>query len=116
MKIKTLLLTLILMFSSVGSVNAFWNNGWNNSWNNWNPYDVWDPRYWMEEMEDMFDDDWWNNNYSNYGGYGRPYYGNQMIYTNPNLTKGNHEETSEQILPKHNPYMPYGMPYQPYIW
>ena len=23
----------------------------------WNPYDEWDPRYWMEEMEDIFDDD-----------------------------------------------------------
>ncbi len=46
------------------------NNGWsgNNGWGN-NPYDEWDPRYWMEEMENEFD----NNNYN----YGPPsgYYG-----------------------------------------
>ncbi len=39
-----------------------------------NPYDEWDPRYWMEEMEDMFDDD---DDYYRYGGYGygAPAYG-----------------------------------------
>ncbi|MCU7939142.1 MAG: sulfur globule protein [gamma proteobacterium symbiont of Bathyaustriella thionipta] len=35
-----------------------------------NEYDEWDPRYWMEEMEDMFDDD---DDYYRYGGYGRGY-------------------------------------------
>jgi len=39
---------------------------------NCNPYDEWDPRYWMEEMEDMMDDD--DDNYGGYGrGYGRGY-------------------------------------------
>ncbi len=37
-----------------------------------NPYDEWDPRYWMEEMEDVFDDD---DDYYRYGGYGAPGYG-----------------------------------------
>ena len=36
-----------------------------------NPYDEWDPRYWMEEMSDTFDDD--DNDYYRYGGYGRGY-------------------------------------------
>lgn len=40
---------------------------------NCNEYDEWDPRYWMEEMEDMFDDD---DDYYRYGrGYGNPYGG-----------------------------------------
>ncbi|MCU7799512.1 MAG: hypothetical protein KZQ70_05040, partial [gamma proteobacterium symbiont of Lucinoma myriamae] len=37
-----------------------------------NSYDEWDPRYWMEEMEDMFDDD--DDDYYR-GGYGRGGYG-----------------------------------------
>ncbi len=49
-----------------------WNNGWDNDYN---PYDEWDPRYWMEEMEDMFDDD--DYYYGPYGpvpyGYPAPY-------------------------------------------
>ncbi len=41
---------------------------------NCNPYDEWDPRYWMEEMEDMMDDD--DDYYGGYGrGYQQPYYG-----------------------------------------
>ncbi|NOQ78941.1 MAG: sulfur globule protein CV1 [Gammaproteobacteria bacterium] len=36
-----------------------------------NEYDEWDPRYWMEEMEDMMDDD--DDDYYRYGGYGRGY-------------------------------------------
>lgn len=51
-----------------------------------NPYDEWDPRYWMEEMDDAFNDD--DDDYYRYGGYGygggypyrggyapQPYYG-----------------------------------------
>jgi len=45
-----------------------------------NSYDEWDPRYWMEEMEDMWDDD--DDDYYRYGGgrgygggYGQPYGG-----------------------------------------
>ena len=36
-----------------------------------NPYDEWDPRYWMQEMEDAFDDN--DDDYYRYGGYGRGY-------------------------------------------
>ena len=32
-----------------------------------NPYDEWDPRYWMEEMEQEFDD---HDDYNGPGGYG----------------------------------------------
>ena len=41
---------------------------------NCNEYDEWDPRYWMEEMEDMFDDDDDDYRYGR-GGYGQPYGG-----------------------------------------
>ena len=34
-----------------------------------NPYDEWDPRYWMEEMEQAFDDDDDYYRYGPYGGY-----------------------------------------------
>ncbi len=62
-----------------GNASAFW--GSNNDWEcrgpygdipGCNPYDEWDPRYWMEEMEDMWDDD---DDYR-YGGYGNQGYGN----------------------------------------
>lgn len=44
---------------------------------NCNEYDEWDPRYWMEEMEDMFDDDddYYGGGYGGGRGYGQPYYG-----------------------------------------
>jgi len=46
---------------------------------NCNPYDEWDPRYWMEEMEDMMDDDddYYRGGYGRggYGGYQQPYGG-----------------------------------------
>jgi len=45
---------------------------------NCNEYDEWDPRYWMEEMEDMFDDDdddYYRYGGRGYGGYQQPYYG-----------------------------------------
>lgn len=40
-----------------------------------NPYDEWDPRYWMEEMEQEFDDDDDWHRYGPYGGYGPYGYG-----------------------------------------
>jgi hypothetical protein len=63
-----------------------------------NPYDEWDPRYWMEEMESMMDDD-------DYGyqqgypqqGYQQPYYGYQQGYSQQGYQQ---------------PY--YGYPQQPY--
>jgi hypothetical protein len=46
-----------------------------------NPYDEWDPRYWMEEMEQEFDDDDDYYRYGPYGGYGPGYgYGSYGPY------------------------------------
>ena len=56
----------LAMLTIATSSFAWWGGG-----NNWNPYDEWDPRYWMEEMEDVFDDD---DDYY-YGPYGYPYGG-----------------------------------------
>jgi hypothetical protein len=76
-----------------GNASAFWGGG--NDWEcrgpygdipDCNPYDEWDPRYWMEEMESVWDDDddYYRGGYGNPyggGGYGNPYggggYGNQ---------------------------------------
>ncbi|MDG2395314.1 hypothetical protein [Candidatus Thioglobus sp.] len=86
------LLAIALVAASL-SANAFFNSNdmpWNNSYNNngyqedngmfgYNPYDYWDPRWYMEEMSNMvdeFDDEFnndkngWNNN--NFNGY-NPY-------------------------------------------
>ena len=67
--------SFLLLMSAAGASQAWWgNNGWGNGWN---PYDVWDPRYWMEEMEQAFDDDDWYGPYGPYGGgpYGYGPYG-----------------------------------------
>ena len=58
-------LTIVILTLSL-SVSAFWgnNNSRNNqSWNNWNEYEVWEPRYWVEKMEDIFDNNRGGNNY-----------------------------------------------------
>lgn len=60
------------------NVSAFWGGDNDECYGpygkipNCNEYDEWDPRYWMEEMEDMIDDD--DDDYR-YGGYGRGYGG-----------------------------------------
>ena len=60
---------------ATSTASAFWggnNNNYECYYNPYdcNPYDEWDPRYWMEEFSDMWDD----NNYGPWGGYGyRPY-------------------------------------------
>jgi hypothetical protein len=78
---------LALALLSGTSLNAAaWggNNGWD-----WNPWPVWTPMYWMEEM--VGDNGWYDGPYGNgpygyspynygygynpYGGYGTPYYG-----------------------------------------
>jgi len=62
------------------------NNGWGGDYN---PYDEWDPRYWMEEMENAFDDDdYYGPPPGYYGGpgpYGPPpgYYGPPPGYAPP---------------------------------
>ncbi|ABL02262.1 hypothetical protein Rmag_0508 [Candidatus Ruthia magnifica str. Cm (Calyptogena magnifica)] len=89
--------TIVLLTSTL-SANAFWssnNTPWGNGYNNYNaygyqedngifgynPYDFWDPRWYAEEMGNMFDEfdnnGWNNNNYYGYGrnGYGRNGYG-----------------------------------------
>ena len=71
-----LLMALGLMTAATSSYAFFWDN---DDWEcmgpfgeipGCNPYDEWDPRYWMEEMEQEFDDD---DDYYRYGGYGSPY-------------------------------------------
>jgi hypothetical protein len=95
---KLLAIFVILSSLLVMPVSAFWGKNNNNVWSdpysnpysNLNPYDVWDPRYWKEELEQIFDnkDYWGNNNYNNYNnGYGgyrnNPYRNNQYrSYTN----------------------------------
>ena len=73
-------LVAISVFSAflLGAANNasafFWDD--DDDWKCWgpygkipdcNPYDEWDPRYWMEEMEQVWDDD---DDYYRYGGYG----------------------------------------------
>lgn len=81
---KNILAVVLLVFTL--SANAFWNNNgpWGNSYNNYgnsygykdngifafNPYNYWDPRWYVEEMSNMmdeFDDNDWDNNYGGYG-------------------------------------------------
>ena len=87
------LLAIALVAASL-SANAFFNSNdmpWNNNnYNNngyqedngmfgYNPYDYWDPRWYMEEMSNMvdeFDDEigdnnngWNNNNFNGYNPY-----------------------------------------------
>ena len=69
MKKLTLSLLAAALISAAGGVHAWWGNGWGGGWN---PYDPWDPRYWMEE----FFGGGWGNGWGGpwgYGGY--PYYG-----------------------------------------
>jgi len=67
------------LLGAASASQAWWgNNGWGN---HWNPYDVWDPRYWMEEMENAFDDDWYGPGpYGPYGPYGYGPYGPPPVY------------------------------------
>jgi hypothetical protein len=101
-----------------------------------NPYDEWDPRYWMEEFEQMWDDD---DDYGYggpmgfggpmggpMGGYGMPYgrpmmpgYGQQMPQQMPYGGAPRMPAPAPQVAPRGPaqgaapaPRMPYGMPYQ----
>ena len=54
--ILRLFMAISLLLAATGSYAFFGNdNNWGGG--NWNPYDEWDPRYWMEEMENEWDDD-----------------------------------------------------------
>jgi len=91
---------------SVTNASAFWNSNdkynepecWYNPYD-CNPYEPFDPRFYFEEMKNMFD----NNN--NYGGYGYPY--GQMPYG----------QMPYGAAPQGQPAMPYAprmpMPYYP---
>jgi hypothetical protein len=81
------MIAIFAMVAALGA-NAFWNNNntpWNNGYNTsgyqsdngmfgYNPYDYWDPRWYMEEMSNMVDeiDDEINSNSNNGYGY-NPY-------------------------------------------
>mgnify|MGYP003985153221 FL=1 len=89
------IIAIFAMVAALGA-NAFWNNNnsmpWGNSYNNngyqsdngmfgYNPYDYWDPRWYMEEMTNMVDeiDDEISSNGNNNGwnnGYGYNPYSN----------------------------------------
>ena len=73
------ILSALLLGVSTSASAFFWDD--DNDWKCWgpmgpygpeipdcNPYDEWDPRYWMEEFEQTWDDD---DDYMYYGGYGR---------------------------------------------
>ncbi len=105
------------VLGAASNASAFWGN--NNDSEcygpygkipNCNPYDEWDPRYWMEEMEDMMDDD--DDYYrGGYGGYGQPYgggYGQPYGYA-PQQPYG---YAPQPYAPAPAPY--YGGGYNPY--
>lgn len=94
------ILTIVLLAFTM-SANAFWSGNripWNNGANNYNayqnqsygyqrdngifaynPYDYWDPRWYAEEMNNMFDEFYHNNNYNHNGYNPRNYvYGNTI--------------------------------------
>jgi hypothetical protein len=87
MKKLLIAVAMVAMLVSVNA-NAFWGGNNNNGPYNYNDWPVWTPMYWMEEMENEFDDNnwggnnWGGNNWggngygpSNGGGYGMPYGG-----------------------------------------
>ncbi len=79
----------VLLFTASSQASWFGNNNWGpgggNGWSNgWNPYDEWDPRYWVREMDNQFSDNDYNGPGYGYGGsgyghggsgYGGPGYG-----------------------------------------
>ncbi|MGD8556047.1 MAG: hypothetical protein PVJ14_01725 [Chromatiales bacterium] len=78
---KTLMKSMmaVSLLAVSASASAFFFDD-DEDWKCWgipdcNPYDEWDPRYWMEEMEQAFDDDDYG-----YGGYGGgPWGGRPMM-------------------------------------
>lgn len=83
-RLNLFIAALLLLFSA--SSYAWWgNNNWgNNGWRGWNPYPVWTPMYWAEEIFD--NNDYAPYGYPGYGGYpaygygGYPGYGNYPAY------------------------------------
>jgi hypothetical protein len=77
--IRSVLAVVLLAAASTSSAWFFDNDNYCPPWAyNCNPYDEWDPRYWMEEMEQEWDDDDYYGGpygYPGYGGYGPGYGG-----------------------------------------
>ena len=80
-------LLAVAFVTATGTSQAWWSDDddyyrggpWGHDWN---PYDEWDPRYWVREMDnEMADDDWdkygpmmYNRGYGGYPGvWGAPY-------------------------------------------
>lgn len=117
---KTLLKFVMAVSLSLAATSSYaWFGSNNNNNNNWgpfggsgwnsdyNPYDEWDPRYWMEEMENMMDDD--DYGYGGPGQYGPPpgYYGGQRPYGPPPGYRGPSSYGSPQgFAPGQRPYGP----------
>ena len=88
MKQGTLLPLLAgLLLAAATNVSAWWGNNWG-----WNPYDPWDPRYWLEEFFGGgwggyrgwgYGGPWGGYGYPYYGGWGYPYYGGWGGYRYP---------------------------------
>lgn len=99
----------LLLLSAASTSMAWWNDNDHGPWGggNWNPYDEWDPRYWMEEMENEWDDDddyyrrGYGAPYGGYYGYGAPYGGYGAPYGGYGAPYGG----------GYAPYGGYGAPY-----
>ena len=106
----------VALLTAAGTSMAWWDNDddyWRGPWGgDWNPYDEWDPRYWMEEMEQEFDDDddWYRYGGGPYGGYGAPYGGG--YYGAP--YGGGYAPYGGGYAPYGGGYAPYGGGYAPY--
>jgi hypothetical protein len=96
--VRSLLVGLTL--AAATNVSAWWGNNWG-----WNPYDPWDPRFWMEEFFGggyYGGGPWgygggpWSYGGGPWGGYGYPYY------------------YSWNSAPAHGGYYAYGYPYYGY--
>jgi hypothetical protein len=95
----------VALMTAAGTSMAWWDSdddyGYGGPWGgDWNPYDEWDPRYWMEEMEQEFDDD---DDWRRYGGYGYGPYGG-----------GGYPYGGGYGNPYGGGYAPYGGGYAPY--
>jgi len=68
----------VLVMSNASYASWFGNDGpWDSGgWGgDWNPYDEWDPRYWIREMDNELADDDWDRYGPRGGGYGPGYGG-----------------------------------------
>ena len=87
---KSLPLTIasIALIIASSSASAFWgNNNWGNNGYNYNPYDPWDPRFWMEEMENFWDNDSYGGGPWNNGGWNNGPW-NNMPFNNGGWNNG----------------------------